>query len=116
MFRRFDTVQDLANFECQVGRAGRKLLSIFRGSGLQSSGLQTAQFLGVMEYGLWVKYVFLKQEDFKLQVARFSTRTEHQSPSLNSGPHPEVHSDPRLSLSMPRKGAEQVVHWFLKAL
>ena len=31
------TVQDSRNLECEVGRAGGKLLSIFKGSGLYSS-------------------------------------------------------------------------------
>lgn len=37
VFRRLDTVPDLADFECQVGRAGGKLLSTLKVSGLQSS-------------------------------------------------------------------------------
>lgn len=62
-----------------------------------------------------MKELFFKQEDFKFQVAMFSTRIEHQPPAVNSRHHSEVHSDPQLSLSVVGKGAQQVASWLPKS-
>lgn len=51
VFRRFGTVQDLANFECQVGRAGRKPLCIFRG--IRAIVLRFTDCTVLRGHGVW---------------------------------------------------------------
>lgn len=44
-------------------------------------------------------------------MAVFSARAEHHPPTLNSRRDPEVHCDPRLSLSIPGQEAWQAARW-----
>ena len=50
VFRKLDPVQDFRDFECAVGKAGGKLLSIFKALGLQSS--QLTDCTGLRSHGV----------------------------------------------------------------
>lgn len=50
VFRKLDPVRNFRDFECAVGKAGGKLLSIFKGLGLQSS--QFTDCTGLRSHGI----------------------------------------------------------------